>query len=368
MSFDKLLENRKILVCCGSGGVGKTTVSAAIALRAAMEGQRTLVLTIDPAKRLANSLGLTELGNQKSRIELPKEAKGELWGMMLDQKRTFDELIERIAPNRETRERILNNHYYQQVSGALAGSQEYMAMEKLWEVTQDNDFDLIVLDTPPTKHALDFLDAPRRMTEFFDGKVVQWFVKPYLAAGRMGFNFLQKGSAMIFKILEKGTGYQTLADLSEFFLAFDGLYEGFKDRAEAVHRMLADSKTGFVIVTTPMHPAVDEAAYFRDRLRSSKMPLVSVLFNRVHKPLTHNEPADTLALADELTEQLPAYATVLDAYLELAANLDRLAAGERKIIEKFNARAGSLALAAEIPAKTYDVHDVQSLLGVAAHF
>jgi anion-transporting ArsA/GET3 family ATPase len=367
LAFDDLLKDRNILVCVGSGGVGKTTVAAAIALRAAMAGRKTLVLTIDPAKRLANSLGLSELGNEKSRIELPKGGRGELWGMMLDVKRTFDDLVERIAADRETRDRILRNHYYQQLSGALAGSQEYMAMEKLHEAAERREFDLIVLDTPPTKHALDFLEAPKRMTDFLDGKVVQWFIKPYIAAGKIGFQFLQKSASVVFKILEKGTGYQALADLSEFFLAFDGLYEGFKQRAAAVNRLLGEPTTGFVIVTTPLYPAADDAAFFRDRLVASRMPLAGLVFNRVHDSPLRGVSKKGLAKAAQAVEKFPKYGAAIDSLLELAENIDRLAAMEEGVIEKLTGQAAGLDLLARIPALARDVHDMKSLIELGSN-
>lgn len=368
MSFQEFVKSRRVVICCGSGGVGKTTVSAAIAVRAATEGRKTLVLTIDPARRLADSLGLAELGNRASRVALGPDAKGELWGMMLDVKRTFDDLVDRIAPNAETRDRILRNHYYQQVVGALAGSEEYSAMEKLYEIAGDTDYDLIVLDTPPTKHALDFLDAPRRMIEFLDGKVVQWFVKPYLLAGKMGFRFAQKGAEIIFKVLEKGTGYQTLADLSEFFLAFDGLYDGFKARAGAVQRLIADPETVFVVVTTPRHPAVDEAAYFRDRLVEKRLPIGAVVFNRVHEPLWTGDPDAALAAVESALDDIPAeYAPLVDALADLSADLDRVAAAEGEVMSGFLARIPDIDLVARIPALAVDVHDVAGLAVVGRH-
>ena len=364
LSFKALLENRRIVVCVGSGGVGKTTIAAAIAVRAAMEGRRTLVLTIDPARRLANSLGLSELGNRKTRIELPEGAGGELWGMMLDVKRTFDDLVEKIASDPEVRDRILGNHYYQQLSNAFAGSQEYMAMEKLHEVAEERDFDLIVLDTPPTKQALDFLDAPKRITELLDGKVIQWFVKPYLAAGRIGFNFVQQGAYMVFKIIERGTGYQALADLSEFFLAFDGLYDGFKRRAAAVNRLLADRETAFVIVTTPHHPAVDEASFFRDRLLASRMSLAGLVFNRVHEAPFEDDPDEVLRSSERVLNALPKYASTIDAMIELLVNIGGMARAEDKVIGEFIGAAQGLDLLSRVPALARDVHDIEGLMQV----
>ncbi|MBZ0273277.1 AAA family ATPase [bacterium] len=367
MSLSQLIAHRRVIACVGSGGVGKTTVSAAIAVAAAIQGRRTLVLTIDPAKRLANSLGLSELGNRQSRIELPAGARGELWGMMLDQKRAFDDLVERIAPDEDRRKRILENHYYVQISTALAGSQEYMAMEKLHEVVREERFDLVVLDTPPTKHALDFIDAPRRMTEFLDGKVIQWFVKPYLMAGKVGFKFAQRSASLIFKALERTTGYQALADLAEFFLAFEGLYDGFKTRAAAVKKLLGDPTTGFVIVTTAQHPAVDEAAFFRDKLISSRMPLAGVVFNRVHESAFDNGGPGAIEKASAVIEKLPDYASALDALFDLASNLERIATAEAAIIRDFERANPQTSFVGRIPALAEDVHDIPSLQKVAEY-
>jgi anion-transporting ArsA/GET3 family ATPase len=206
------------------------------------------------------------------------------------------------------------------------------------------------------------------MIEFLDGKVVQWFVKPYLLAGRMGFQFAQRGAAMVFRILEKGTGYQTLADLSDFFIAFDGLYEGFQARAEAVKRLLADPETAFVIISTPRHPAVDEAAFFRDKLIEKRMPIGAVVFNRVHEPLWEGDPETARAAAQDVLESLPsAYAPMVDALIDLSADLEAVALGERQVIETFLARVRDAALVARVPALPRDVHDVTALRDVGAH-
>src|SRR5437588_7743485 len=219
----------------------------------ASRGKKVIVLTIDPAKRLANSLGLPELGNEE-RLVAPErfaehgiEMKGELWAMMLDAKRTFDDLIERHAPDEQTRDRILSNRIYQEVSNAMAGSQEYMAMEKLYELYQEARYDLLVLDTPPTRHALDFIDAPQRMTRFIEGKSLQFFLKP----GRMGVRMLGRSGGALFGILKRITGIDLLQDLSDFFQSFAEMASGFRDRAKRVNELLADRRTSFVLVPSP---------------------------------------------------------------------------------------------------------------------
>lgn len=295
MGFDELIDRREIIVCCGSGGVGKTTTAAAIAIHAAMRGLKVIVLTIDPAKRLANSLGLSELGNEERRVPAAKfkEAglapEGELFAMMLDTKRTFDDLIIKHALNDEMRDSILNNVLYKNISNAFVGSQEYMAMEKLFEIHTHGEYDLIVLDTPPTKHALDFLDAPRRMTEFLDGRVLKWFLKPYFSAGKKGIRIFQKGTAVILRTLEKVTGIAALKVASDFFIAFEGMYDGFKDRASAVYELLRDRSTAFVLVTSPDEVTIEEAIFFHDKLIEYEMPFAGLIINKVHEDFTSDD-------------------------------------------------------------------------------
>ncbi len=288
MNFEDLIETREIIICCGSGGVGKTTTSAAIAIHAATQGLKVLVLTIDPAKRLANSLGIADLGNRERRVPKKKfteagiNPKGELHAMMLDTKRTFDDLIIKHAVSEDIRDKILDNDLYKNISSAFAGSQEYMAMEKLFEIYSEGRYDLIVLDTPPTKHALDFLDAPKRMTSFLDGSVLKWFLKPYFSAGRKGFQIFQKGTGVILKTLEKVTGVAALKIASEFFIAFEGMYDGFKERAAAVYDLLHDETSAFVLVTSPDEITIDEAMFFHNKLIEYEMPFCGLIVNRVH--------------------------------------------------------------------------------------
>jgi anion-transporting ArsA/GET3 family ATPase len=284
LNVGELLEGKRICICAGSGGVGKTTTSAAIAMGMAASGKKVAVLTIDPAKRLANSLGLSELGNEESQVPQERftehglEMKGELWAMMLDAKRTFDDLIERHAPDEETRDRILANRIYQEVSNAMAGSQEYMAMEKLYELYQEDRYDLLVLDTPPTRHALDFIDAPERMTRFIEGKSLQFFLRP----GRFGVKMLGRSGGALFSVLKRVTGIDLLQDLSEFFQSFGDMAKGFSQRAQRVNELLGHRETTFVLVTAPEREPIEEAIYFWRRLTESKLPFGGVVVNKVH--------------------------------------------------------------------------------------
>ena len=279
------LAERRILVVCGSGGVGKTTTAAALGLDAAVQGRRVLVCTIDPSRRLATSLGLSRLGERPRLLDLRRmshAAGGSMSAMILDTKRTFDALVERYAGSPEARDRILDNRFYKQVSSALAGSHEYMAMEKLLELSQDERFDLVVLDTPPTRHALDFLEAPDRLSSFLDTSVLRYFLRPYFAAGRLTLKVATRTGAAALRLADRYLGLQFLQDLSEFFLAFEGMYDGFKERAARVHELLRQESAGFVLVASPTRASLSEAVYFHEKLRSKGMPFVAFVVNRVH--------------------------------------------------------------------------------------
>ena len=285
-SIDEILEGKDICICAGSGGVGKTTTSAAIATGMAARGLKVCVLTIDPAKRLADSLGLEELGNEARQVD-PRlferhgiEMKGELWAMMLDAKATFDELVARQAPDEESRDRVLGNRIYQQISSALAGSQEYMAMEKLFELYTEGRFDLLVLDTPPSRNALDFLDAPRRLTQFIEGRSLSVFMKPTGIAARVA----GRGASVALSVMKRIVGFDLLADLAEFFNAFSGMVDGFQARAKRVNSLLADKRTTFLVVCGPQGEPIDEAVYFHRKLVEAKLPFGGVIVNKVHYP------------------------------------------------------------------------------------
>ena len=285
-AIGEVLEGKGVCICAGSGGVGKTTTAAAIAAGMAARGLRVCVLTIDPAKRLADSLGLKQLGNDARRVDPALferqgvEMKGELWAMMLDAKATFDELVSRHAPDEESRDRVLENRIYQQLSSALAGSQEYMAMEKIFELHSEGRFDLLVLDTPPTRNALDFLDAPRRLTQFIEGRSLRVFMKPTGFAAKVA----GRGATVALSMMRRIVGFDLIADLSEFFTAFSGMVDGFRERAKRVNELLADPGTCFLVVCGPQGEPISEAVYFHRKLVEADLPVGGVIVNKVHYP------------------------------------------------------------------------------------
>ena len=228
--LDDILQRHRVIICAGSGGVGKTTTAAALALRAALGGRRTVVLTIDPAKRLANALGINSVGSTVSAVPIPGMPRGQLSAMMLDQKGAWDELVARHAPSEEIRARILNNNFYQHLSQSFAGSQEYMAIEQLCELHASGLYDLVVVDTPPTRHALDFLEAPRRIADFLDRRIVKWFVRPYFSAGWATLRLVNRTAGFLFRRLEDATGISALVEVSDFFTSMSSLFENFEPR------------------------------------------------------------------------------------------------------------------------------------------
>lgn len=290
------LRGRRVVVCCGAGGVGKTTISAATAMALAGEGVRTAVVTIDPARRLATALGVGELSDVPRRVEA--EA-GELWALQLDPKATFDRLVARHAPDDAARDRILENRIYRHLSGAVAGAQEYMAVERLHELIEGGDYDAIVLDTPPARNALDFLDAPRRITRFIEGRSLRLLLRPAGEAGRLGWRILHAGSSTVLSLLERLTGGQLLRDVADFLAGFDGMYQGFADRAKEVRRLLRSPEAGFVVVAAPRADAIHQALALTGRLREDGYPLAGVVLNRVH-PLPQRGPAPPEAIAPAL--------------------------------------------------------------------
>jgi anion-transporting ArsA/GET3 family ATPase len=283
-----LLGTKEIIVCAGAGGVGKTTTAASIALQAAIDGKKAAVLTIDPAKRLASSLGLKELSNDPVKVNTRKftaagiKPKGELYAMMLDTKSTFDHVVMQYAPSREQAERIISNRFYKNISGTLSGTQEYMAMEKLYELYGSGGFDLIVIDTPPTRNALDFLDAPKRMTDFFESRVLRWFLIPYMKAGGGVMRIANVAASAFLKVVTRIVGADVLQDTAEFFGNLEGMYDGFKQRARDVAALLQSDVTSFVVITSPAADSVAEATFFASRLNSSGLPFGALVVNRVH--------------------------------------------------------------------------------------
>ena len=271
-----LVAEQSIIICCGSGGAGKTTTSAAVALAGALAGRKACVVTIDPARRLADALGLAELSNEPRRVEGPWP--GEMSAVMLDAKRTFDDLVERYSADGEQAQRILSNRLYRNLTSALAGTQEYMAAEKLYELHASGDFDLVVVDTPPTRNALDFLDAPGRLTRFLENRVFRLLLMPT----RASLKALTMATQALLRTISKVAGSEIVEDAVAFFRAFDGMEEGFRDRARRVEELLAHPGTAFVLVAAPRRDSVDEAGYFADRLAEAHQPVSALVVNRLH--------------------------------------------------------------------------------------
>jgi anion-transporting ArsA/GET3 family ATPase len=359
----ELLEGKRVCICAGSGGVGKTTSSAAIAAGMAARGKKVAVLTIDPAKRLADSLGLPELGNEERQVDPKLFAEagidtegGELWAMMLDAKATFDELVRRHAPDAETRDRILSNRIYQQLSNALAGSQEYMAMEKLFELYAEDRYDLLVLDTPPSRNALDFLEAPRRLMQFIEGRALQVFMKPT----GLGMKVFGRGTSMMFSVLRRITGVEVLEDLSEFFQAFSGMVGGFRERAKRVNELLANPETCFLVVCAPQGEPITEAVYFHRKLVEAELPFGGVIVNKVH--YESELPAYDESLDRELVDALGDE----DLARRVISNFDdyrAIAARDQRNIKRLTAEMRA-RLVIQVPYLDADVHDLDGLMRI----
>ncbi len=306
LDIDPLLDDpaTRIVVCCGSGGVGKTTTAAALGVRAAERGRRAVVLTIDPARRLAQSMGIDSLDNVPRRVKgIDESAGGELHAMMLDMKRTFDEIVEAHADADRARA-ILDNPFYQSLSAGFAGTQEYMAMEKLGQLRSRDEWDLIVVDTPPSRSALDFLDAPKRLGSFLDGKFIRVLMAPAKVGGRAGMKFLNVGMSMMTGTLSKLMGGQLLRDVQTFVAAMDTMFGGFRTRADATYRLLQAPGTAFLVVAAPERDALREAAYFVERLAAEEMPLAGLVLNRVHGSGAPQLSAErALAAAENLAQR-----------------------------------------------------------------
>jgi anion-transporting ArsA/GET3 family ATPase len=372
--LSQLLADKRVVICVGSGGVGKTTVAAAVGLQAALTGRRVVVCTIDPARRLANSLGLNELGNVETRVPPEKlaaaglSAPGELYAMVLDLKRSWDDFILRHAPP-ERRDAILNSRFYQQLSSALVGSQEYVAMEKLVELAESRDYDLLVLDTPPTANALDFLDAPNRVLDFFGDEKVRWMLAPALRAGKVGLKMFNFTGGYFVKILSRFTGMSVLQELAEFLLSLAPMYDVFKERAGQVKEMLASPRSAFLLVSSPSTLTVDEAIYFHTLLKQNGMPMAAVVANRVHPILTpHEVPAGDLdALARSLAGLGGGFTTSARERLERSvADATTLAELDRAEVLRL-AQACAPTPVLQVPRFDADIYDVAGLVELNRH-
>jgi anion-transporting ArsA/GET3 family ATPase len=369
LDTDALIDNPgvNVIVCCGSGGVGKTTTAAALALRAAERGRKVCVLTIDPARRLAQSMGLTELDNTPRQVVgIDAKGDGSLDAMMLDMKRTFDEIVISSAePDRA--QAILDNPFYQALSSSFAGTQEYMAMEKLGQLRQsaqeNGRWDLIVVDTPPSRSALDFLDAPKRLGSFLDGRLMKILAAPAKGAGRFGARIFTTSIGIVTGTLTKIIGAQVLRDLQTFIASFDALFGGFRQRAEATYAQLQAPDTRFVVVATPERDSLREASYFVERLAVEDMPLAGLVLNRV-QPVILPELSTEAAIAgaDRLAEADEHHLT--GGMLRLHADRVQNGRRQRRLAESF-CSAHPTVPAASVAALAGDVHDLEGLREVA---
>jgi anion-transporting ArsA/GET3 family ATPase len=367
LDVDGLLANpaTRIVVCCGAGGVGKTTTAAALGVRAAeVHGRRTVVLTIDPARRLAQSMGLSELDNTPRQVKgIDGENGGELHAMMLDMKRTFDEVVQQHTTPQRAAE-IFANPFYQAMSSTFAGTQEYMAMEKLGQLRATDEWDLIVVDTPPSRSALDFLDAPARLSRFLDGRMLRMLLAPARSGGRSMFSLVTASFGLFSRAVQKILGAQLLTDLSGFVAALDSMFGGFRQRADDTYRILQDPQTAFLLVATPERDAVREAAYFAERLVAERMPLAGLVLNRMHQTeLTglSAEQSEQAAAALEAAGDQPMTADALRVHATLIRQTEReigVAAGFTDAFPQVPAAA--------VTAQPADVHDVDGLRTIGA--
>ena len=389
LEVDRLLDDprTRIIVCCGSGGVGKTTTAAALGLRAAERGRHVVVLTVDPARRLAQSMGLTSLDNTPRPVPLPDghgEGGGSLHAMMLDMKRTFDEIVEAHSePDRAAQ--ILANPFYQSLSSSFAGTQEYMAMEKLGQLRRADEWDLIVVDTPPSRSALDFLDAPQRLSRFLDGRLIRLLTAPTRVSSRAYLKVVNAWVGMATGAVTKVLGTQLLRDVQTFVAALDTMFGGFRERAEDTYRLLQTPGTAFLVIATPEPDALREASYFVERLSQDRMPLAGLILNRVHpSPAARLSAARSLAAAEALQaagngapHSMPNDAAADTAEgsrhplavtaLRLHAERMQLAAAERRLAQRFTAAHPGVPVA-RVPAQPEDVHDLAGLRKIGESF
>ena len=383
-TLEQLFATKEIVVCCGSGGVGKTSVAAAAALGAATRlGGKTLVLTIDPARRLATALGLDGIGNEAHRVPAAVlktaglEPRGELWAAMLDTKQSWDDLVRLHAPDAETANRILENHLYTNLTARFVQSHDYIAMERLFEIHASGEYDLIVVDTPPTRNAIDFLDAPARMSDFFGGRLLRWLTLPYRVGGKRSVRMVNLASRPFYQLADRVLGSKFLQDIAEFFLNFQSMYDGFVERAQSVERLLHDRRTTFAVVTTleaaPLYEAQDFCAILRDRgFHLGALVLNKTLPDSLLDPDAAAASANFVDQAGPLAEMLanqpnsaladPARtARVLRTIGESFANFSVVAMREAELRAEL-ARVPDVVV--RVPGFEHDISDIESLLAI----
>ncbi len=371
-AITELIDKKRVIIVAGAGGVGKTTTAAAISVLGARRGKRVLCLTIDPAKRLAESLGITEMSSEAREVDKARfeaagmQLPGSLTAMMLDTKRTFDELVVKYSSTPKKAEKLLQNKLYQYISTSLAGTQEYMAMEKLAAVKNDPRYDLIVLDTPPTANALDFLDAPERLTEALDSAAMRWFVEAFQSSGKFSLNIIAKGAAAVLRGIGKITGGGFLEAISELIAELNDLFGGFKERAAMVQKSLRAADVSFVLVAAPSPPSIREAIFFAERLAEANMPRGGFIVNRFHLPpperagISPDDARRAIAIR-KLTLEDDAAARLCTAHKDMG----QLASFDAFHVEKLAEKLGADVPMLKIAALASDVYDL-TLLGQIA--
>ncbi|MGH8999953.1 MAG: ArsA family ATPase [Acidimicrobiia bacterium] len=371
--LDQLLAAKEIVVFCGPGGVGKTSMAAAAAVGAAVRlGGKVLVVTVDPARRLARALGLSELGNTETPIAADRFAaaglapRGELWGAMLDTKQSWDDLVRRHAPDRRTADQILDNRLYHNLTARFVQSHDYIAMERLGEAHQRGTYDLIVVDTPPSRNALDFLEAPQRMAEFFGGRLLRWLTMPYRLGGGRGGRMINLASKPFYQVADRLLGSQFLEDIAEFFLSFQAMYDGFVERAEAVERLLRDRRTTFVVVSTLEAAPLREAQFFVSALAQRHLHLGAMILNKTLPDFLLGEPeaASARVLMSDPVVDDPTVSRVLSTVGESFLNFSVIAKREAELRAEL---ADAPELVLRVPYFDVDIFDLSGLARIGEH-
>ncbi len=353
LNFKKLFKSKKMVVMLGSGGVGKTTLSSSLALLSAESGNKTMVMTIDPAKRLASALGM-KASDSKSKKKWQVTNDLPLYATMLEPKSTFDSMIQKYAPSEEIAKKILENRIYHLMSSLMAATTEYMAIEQLYDLYESKEYDLIVLDTPPAKHLFSFLEAPDRLTRFLDDQILKWFFTPYLKGGKFGLKIFTSGSHLIFKAIERLTGSQLLHDLSEFLFNLEGIYAGFRDRTKRVKEILNSSDAAFILITSPEHLTASYATSIYQNLKSIGVSLDGVIFNRV-------TPEILLSESEKKEYELLKASHGSIGYLKIFENHQAIALRDKEMIHRITKDLPPTLPTCTIPFFTKDICDIQSL-------